>query len=207
MVNNCPKIMIKVIIFDLGNVIVNVNKTKQFKRFSADSNKSISYIKNYFENSYLRKAFERGGFNSEEFYDKVSNGLNLKMNFNNFKEAWCNIFSINKTIEKLIRTLKSDFKLVLLSNTDEMHFEYIKNKYKIVNEFDEYTLSYKVGYRKPNPIIFLNAIIKANTLPFNCIYFDDIPEFVYVARLMGIRAFQYKNFERLVDDLSKLKIL
>jgi HAD superfamily hydrolase (TIGR01509 family) len=67
-------------------------------------------------------------------------------------------------------------------------------------------LSYKIGYRKPNPLIFLSALKKAKTLPFNCVYVDDIPEFVYIARLMGIKAFQYKNFEKLISDFKKLQI-
>ena len=51
------------------------------------------------------------------------------------------------------------------------------------------------------------ALKKAKTLPFNCLYFDDIAEFVYVARAMGIRAFQYKNYKKLKEDLSNAGIL
>lgn len=199
--------MIKTIIFDLGNVIVNVDKTEQYKKFSASSGKTVSYIKDYFENSSLRKAFERGKLTSIQFYHKLSQELNLNMNFNEFKNAWCNIFSLNKKVEDLLKKLKKKYKLILLSNTDILHFEYIKNKFKIVNTFDEYVLSYKVGYRKPNPLIFLVALRKAKALPFNCAYIDDIPEFVYVARFMGIKAFKYENFGKLVKDLNSFKII
>ena len=199
--------MIKTLIFDLGNVILKVDKTEQFKKLAADSSKTVSYIKAFFENSGFRKAFERGELKPKQFYYKTAKELNLKMSFNDFKKTWCHIFTLDEDVEKLIRALKRKFKLILLSNTDALHFKYIKNKYKIVTAFDEYVLSYEVGYRKPNPLIFLNALRKAKTLPFNCVYIDDIPEFVYAARLMGIRAFQYKNFKKLVDDLNKVKVL
>ena len=96
-------------------------------------------------------------------------------NFKNFKKEWCNIFALNKNVEKLIINLKRNFKLILLSNTDKLHFKYLKNKYKIINAFDAYVLSYEVGYRKPNLLIFSDALKKAKTLPFNCIYIDDTP--------------------------------
>ena len=174
--------MIKVIIFDLGNVIVKVDKTEQFKSFSVNSDNTVSCIKEYFENSYWRKAFEMGELKPKEFFEKTAKELNLKMDFDNFKKVWCNIFTLNKDIENLIKDLKKRFRLILLSNTDEVHFAYIREKFKIVNAFDEQVLSYKVGHRKPNPLIFLQALKKANTLPFNCVYFDDIPEFVYVIK-------------------------
>lgn len=199
--------MIKALIFDLGNVILKVDKTEQFKKLARDSNKTVSYIKTFFENSEFRKAFERGKLNPKQFYEKTAKELNLKMNFKEFKKTWCYIFTLNEDVEELIKILKRKFELILLSNTDVLHFEYIKNKYKIVNAFDERVLSYEVGYRKPNPLIFLNALRRAETLPFKCVYIDDIPEFVYVARLMGIRAFQYKNFKKLKSDLSKVGIL
>ncbi len=197
--------MIKTIIFDLGNVIVNVDKD-EFGRFSADSRKSIPYVGEYFENSSSRKAFERGEIQPEQFYRKTAEELSLNMNFNEFKRMWCDIFALNKDVANLIRKLKRNYRLILLSNTDELHFEHIKNRYKVIDIFDAHVLSYKVGYSKPNPLIFLNALRKAKTLPFNCLYFDDIPQFVYVARLMGIRAFQYTTTDKMVSDLNKAKV-
>lgn len=198
--------MIKTIIFDLGNVIVNVNDNELFKDLAAVSGRNTFYVKNYYEGSSARKDFEKGKIDSVQFYKVFSKGLGLKMNFNDFKEAYCNIFNLNINVENLIKKLKKEYRLVLLSNTDELHFEYIKNKFKIVNVFDEYLLSYKLGCRKPNPLIFWKAIKKAKTMPYNCLYFDDIPEFILVARLMGIKAFQYKNFEKLINDLENANI-
>lgn len=199
--------MIKTIIFDLGRVIVNVDRSKHFGKFARNSNKPMSFIKEYLADfSPIVKAFGKGEIAPRQFYDSVSKELNLKMNFNEFKNAWCDIFTLNKDVANIVEDLKRNFKLILLSNTDAWHFEYIKNKYKVIDIFDECVLSYKIGYMKPHPLIFLEALKKAKALPFNCIYFDDIPEFVYVARLMGIRAFQYKNYGKLIDDLNRISI-
>ena len=202
------KNMIKTIIFDLGNVIVKVNWNTFYKKAVVKSNKSLQYIKKYCENPSKNIIdFELGKINSEEFYNKITNDLCLKMSFKDFKAAYCNIFPLNENVAGIIKKLKKNYRLVLLSNTDKLHFEFIKNKYKIVDIFDEYVLSYKEGCRKPNPLIFLKAIKKAKAMPFNCLYFDDIPEFVLAARMLGIKAFQYKNFEKLKNDLKKAGVL
>ena len=198
--------MIKTIIFDLGGVIVNVDKTGQYKKFSTDSNKTVSSIEEYMDTSCLKKSFEKGRLSTAQFYSEISRELNLRMSFKNFKKEWCNIFALNKNVEKLIINLKRNFKLILLSNTDKLHFKYLKNKYKIINAFDAYVLSYEVGYRKPNLLIFFHALKKAKTLPFNCIYIDDIPAFVFVAKLIGTKAFQYKNFKKLIYDLKNIGV-
>ena len=198
--------MIKTIIFDLGNVIVNVNDNKLFKDLAAVSGRNAFYIKNYYEGSSARKDFERGKIKPRQFYDKIARDLDLKINFNEFKKIWCGIFSLNEDVARLIGDLKINFNLILLSNVDLLRFEYIKNRYNIVNVFDKYILSYKAGHVKPSPLIFMNALIKSREMPYNCLYFDDIPEFILVARLMGIKAFQYKNFDKLLNDLNKFNI-
>ena len=198
--------MIKTIIFDLGSVIVNVDKTNLYRKWAEKSGKNVDEIIDYYENSPAGKKFERGKLNSKEFYERVVRELNLKMNFDDFKKIYCNIFTLDSDVAKLIQKLKKNFRLVLLSNTDALHFEYAKNKYKILDVFDDYVLSYEVGHSKPNPLIFWTAIKKSKTAPFNCVYFDDIAAFVFVARLMGIKAFQFKGYEKLISDFGKVNI-
>ena len=198
--------MIKAIIFDLGDVIVKVDQTEQFRKFSARSGKDAFQIRQYFEGR-IKNELGRGEISPRQFYQRTSSKLGLKMNFEEFKKAWCDIFELNKDVAKLIEDLKGKFKLILLSNTDALHFPYIRRKFKVVNAFDDFALSYEIGCMKPNPLIFLNALRKAGTIPLNCAYFDDIKSFVRVARLMGIKGFQYVNFDNFVDDLKKIGVL
>lgn len=196
--------MIKTIIFDLGNVTINFDETPTFKKWASAGSKSFSEVKKYHENSSTRKAFERGEITPMQFYKKYSEDLGLKIKYQDFKNNYCEIFTRNEKVEKIIMSLKGKYKLVLLSNTNVLQYEYAKRKFKILKSFDEYIVSHEAGCRKPNPLIFLKAIKKSKTLPFNCAYFDDISEFIYVARLLGIKAFRYKNVEKLKIDLKKV---
>lgn len=198
--------MIKAVIFDLGNVTVKFDETPHFIKWAACGKYSFDEVKSYYKNSSIRKAFERGEVTPKQFYNKFVEDLCLKISYNDFKNNYCNIFARNQEVEKIVKSLKGKVKLILLSNTNILQYKFCEKEFKIINIFDERILSYKVGYRKPNPLIFLKAVMEAETLPFNCAYFDDIAEFVYAARCLGIRAFQYKNTEKLRKDLKNIGV-
>ncbi|MBI2558098.1 HAD family phosphatase [Candidatus Woesearchaeota archaeon] len=201
--------MIKTVIFDLGRVIVNIDKAKRSEKLVKNSGKSAEFIEEYLGDfSPVVKEFGKGRITPRQFYEKVSHELNLKMGLNEFKASWCNIFALNDGVADIIKKLKKEnYRLVLLSNVDVWHWEYIKNKFNVLDEFDDYALSYRLGCMKPNPFIFLDALKKSKTSPWNCMYFDDIARFIYVARLFGIKSFQYKSVEKLIKDLKNTNVL
>lgn len=196
--------MIKAIIFDLGNVTIKFNETPTFRKWAECGSKPFAEVKEYHKNSSTRKAFERGEVTPRQFYSRFAEDLGLRIGYNEFVQNYCEIFTRNIEVEKIIKSLKGRVKLVLLSNTNVLQYEFARKKFKIIDVFDKHIASHEVGMRKPNPLIFLKAVQKAGTLPFNCAYFDDIAEFVYVARMLGIKAFQYKNMEKLNLDLKKV---
>ena len=198
--------MIECVIFDLGNVTINFDETRTFRKWASCGKYSFDEVKSYYQTSSARKSFERGEITPKQFYGKYVEDLKLKITHKEFEKCYCDIFSRNFGVEKIIKSLKGKVRLVLLSNINEWQYEYARKRYKIIDMFDEYVLSYEVGMRKPNPFIFLEAVKKSKTMLWNCLYFDDIPEFVYMARMLGIRAFQYKNMEKLKNDLISLKI-
>jgi len=195
--------MIKCIIFDLGNVVIKVTQKSMFEKFARNSGKPISEIEKIYGNSSDRRRFEKGKITSDEFYKSIKKSINLNLSFEEFWKIYTGIFSHNSEIEKIIPKLKKKYRLVLLSNTDELHYNFIKKVFPVLNNFDDFVLSYKVGKRKPNPMIFVEAIRKSKTMPWNCAYFDDIGEFVFVARLLGIKGFQYKKGMDVDESLKK----
>ena len=199
--------MIKTILCDLGNVIVNVDHSKIFEGLAKHSDKDKKYIHDFFYRSIVRKRFDKGKLNAKEFFTSYKKDLNLKLNFSEFKKVWCSCFiGLNKEMERLLQNLKKNYKLILLSNTDEIHFSYCQKKYKILKMFDDYVLSYEVGYSKPNPLIFLKALRKAKTKPWQIVYIDDLYQFVLAAKAFGIKSVQYKTMEKLRKDLKSKNV-
>lgn len=198
--------MIKTILCDLGNVIINVHNDIKIKNLKKFSSKSEKFIEEFLIKSKARKDFDKGKISAIQIYKNLKSSLNLRLDFKQFKKVWCSYFSRREDMERLLRKLKKTYRLILLSNIDEIHFTYIRDKYKILDIFDDFVLSYKVGYTKPNPLIYLHAIKKAKTFPSQMLYIDDLPEFVRAAKLFGIKSIQYKNFEKLKEDLKRFKI-
>jgi len=199
--------MIKTILCDLGNVIVFVDHKKIAQGLVKFSNKGEKYIYNFFLNSKARKDFDKGKVTAKELFMNFKNNLGLKLNFNQFKKIWCYCFTApNKDMEKLLHKLKKNYKLILLSNTDVVNFAYSKKKYRILDVFDELILSFRMGYSKPNPLVYLHAIKKAKTLPNKILYIDDIYNYVETAKSFGIKSIQYKTFEKLKKDLGQMNV-
>ena len=198
--------MIKTIFCDLGNVIINVHNDIKIRNIKKFSSKSEKFIEEFLINSKARKDFDRGKISAIQFYKNLKDNLKLRLDFKQFKKIWCSYFSRRGDMENLLKKLKKNYKLILLSNTDEIHFSHIKGKYKILDIFDKFVLSYEVGCTKPNPLIYLHAIKEAKTLPNEILYIDDVYQFVMAAKLFGIKSIQYKNFQKLKEDLKRFKL-
>ena len=170
-------------------------------------NKNEKYIKSFFINSLKRKGFDKGKITPNQIFTDFKKNLNLKLNFTQFKKIWASCLTgLNKDMEKLLYRLRKNYKLILLSNTDTIHFEHCRKKYRVLDIFDDFVLSYKVGYKKPNPLIYLHTIKKAKTSPNKTAYIDDIQSYVRYAGFLGIKGIKYKNIQKLKTDLKKLNI-
>ncbi|MBI2208588.1 HAD hydrolase-like protein [Candidatus Woesearchaeota archaeon] len=196
--------MIKAILSDLGNVIVFTNHRKITEGLARYTDKDESQVYDFFVNSNARKGFEKGRVSPQQLFADFKDNLDLRLNFNKFNEIWCSCFlGLNKEMEKLLYRLKKNYRLVLLSNTDEMHFNYLRKKYSVLDIFDGYVLSCQEGCKKPNPMIYFQAIKKAKAMPGQIVYMDDVYAYVIAAKIFGIKGIQYKTFDKLKIDLRQ----
>ena len=101
---------------------------------------------------------------------------------------------------------KNGHKLLLLSNTNELHFDYIRDNFNVIEMFDDLILSYRLGYAKPDEKIFREALRRANSPPEDCVYIDDIEEFCQAAERLGINAVVYKSTKGMIEELGRLGV-
>ena len=193
---------IKLVIFDIGKVILDFDHMITCNKLAKYSKKDARYIYDFIFNSEMLDEYERGKINSMEMFSAISGELGLDISFEKFKEIWSNIFTIKEGIEQLIHRVKTLAKIAVLSNTDEMHFEDIRDKVEIIKDFDWLFLSHEAGYRKPEKEIFEYAINKTGISPENIIFIDDIQEFVEAANKLGITGILYKDIITLKKDLE-----
>jgi len=150
--------------------------------------------------------YMRGRLSASHFYSKTCRLFKLKIKFGEFYEVWNSIFISYPEVEDIVKRIKKkhpEIKLVLVSNTNNEHFEFIKENYKVLDLFDGHVLSHEVGKCKPDPAMFLEALKISGTIPKDTFYTDDREDLIEAARVMGFRAFLFTDHIDLKKQLAK----
>ena len=193
----------KVIIFDLGNTLIrfdhNISAKKLANLFHLDSEK----VKSLFFDSGLTRLFEKGLISNKGFHSRVAELLNIKISFGDFATIWNDIFWEDEESCRIARELKHDYRLLLLSNINRMHFDYIVRKFDIMKIFDDMVLSFIVGAMKPEHPIFQEAVKKAGVEKSAILYIDDRDDLIKEANALGIESIKYEGAQKLKKDLKE----
>lgn len=167
--------MIKTFIFDLGNVIVSFNHNKIVEKLQCVCRQSSDEIFAQAISSKFVQNYNLGKISSAEFFDSVNRALELEMDFADFPQIWNCTFAMEPIVpERIIKNLSESYRLLVLSDTNELHFDFIKENFPILDYFDDFVLSHKVGAVKPSEEIFRRVIERAECLPEECIFIDDV---------------------------------
>lgn len=146
--------------------------------------------------------FEEGKIEPEAFVREISTILELNASYDEFCGIWSSIFLPDTLIqEDFLLALKRNYRLLLLSNTNAIHFEMVKKNYPLLQHFDHHVVSYRVGALKPSPLIYAEAIRHAQCNAAECFFTDDIPDYVQGARKAGIDAVQFQNQKQIEEEL------
>jgi len=200
--------VIRSILFDLGNVLVPFDVTRAYKALAENSGLSAEEVALRITDSGLYPLYESGLVETEEFLDRFSNLLGLNCSLPEFREIWNSIFlAETSTSEELVIELKQKYRLVLLSNTNELHYGWLRERYPILNHFDAYTLSYAEKAMKPDNRIYAAAVANAQCLPEECFFTDDIQRYIEAARAFGIDAEQFTGEANLRTHLRARKLI
>jgi putative hydrolase of the HAD superfamily len=104
--------------------------------------------------------------------------------------------------EEMLAALARNYRLVLVSNTNALHFSMIRVAYAAqLRHFHSLVLSYEVHAMKPSPEIFRHAVDRAGCSPGECFYTDDIAAYVEAARGMGIDGVVFTSRSQIEEEL------
>ena len=198
---------IKSIIFDLGGVILNLNYSKtedEFKKIGVLNFKEFYSQK---KQTLLFDDFEKGKIKPEEFISSFKESENLKIKEIDFINAW-NAMLLEISIEKLqfIDGLKKDYKIYLLSNTNEIHIKKFENDLKKNNMleqfykcFDKIYYSSRMGKRKPEENCFNQVLEENGLIAENTLFIDDSIQHIEGAKKAGIKTFHLEKNKSILD--------
>jgi glucose-1-phosphatase len=191
-----------VIVFDLGNVLINFDYNIAVRKFNdIEPNLGKKFLEHHKNNYQTHRKFEKGLISQEEFIQTALSGINYKVDPNTFSIIYSDIFTTNNEVISLLPILKKGFKLILLSNTDLLHKKYGWEKYEFLSYFDYLVLSFEVGSVKPEEKIYKAVEELSKVPPQQHLYIDDIAEYTEAAQKRGWNAIQFLNYQQLVKEL------
>ena len=199
--------MIKNIVFDFGDVFINLDKEATYKKLKKLGVKEFTD-----ELLELGKQYEMGIITTQEFVNTFKT-LFPSISEMDFKNAWNSMLldfpSYRLSFLKSLANSKK-YRIFLLSNTNDLHISWIQKTWgrklflEFKNCFEKFYLSHEIHLRKPNKDIY-EFVIKSNKLlPEETFFIDDTEENTIIATRLGIKSWNLNpKYEDVVDLLTK----
>ena len=200
--------MIKNVVFDIGNVILNFDYMKVISEYT-DSIEEQRFILDNIINSpeWLGYSLIDTGFITKEEAIQIVQDRTNHINDNLVRNFWNNYNNyafVDKRVLNLIERLKNKgYKVYLLSNMNEYTFNKVKDS-NLFNIVDGYVLSYLVHQVKPYVSIYKTLINKYNLKVSECLFIDDNENNINTAKMLGMSATLVKadNYEDILRVLN-----
>jgi len=132
-------------------------------------------------------------------------GLNLE--FDEFARLWCDIFYPQPGMAELLTEVAAVRPVGLLSDTDPLHWEYLRREYAWLALIPRPTLSYEIRAVKPAAETYLAAAANVGVEPESCFFVDDLPQNVAGAEAAGLTAWRFTDAVALREQLVNRELL
>lgn len=198
------------IIFDLGMVIIDLEMdetTNSFKELFKDEYEEVFNQLN--KEGHFEK-YEKGEISTNDFIEGINSYAKTNQS-HAISTAWnAMLKKIPEERFDILNFTKSRYRTFCLSNTNELHIEfiydYLQREKKIDNfnrYFEKVYLSHEIKMRKPDPEIFEYVLNQNKLDPSKTLFIDDTAGHLVGAISCGIKSYHLKEGEKL-EDLIKL---
>ncbi|MCB5303759.1 glucose-1-phosphatase [Yersinia bercovieri] len=178
-------------IFDLGNVIVDIDFKRVLGVWSKLSSIPLATLSERFTMGEVFQQHERGEISDEEFARQLSDEMGVSLSFEQFAEGWQAVFvALRPEVIAIMHKLREEgHRVVVLSNTNRLHCNHWPQHYpEVAAAADHMYLSQDLGMRKPEARIYQHVLNAENTPAEQAIFFDDVEANIVAARIEGITA-------------------
>ncbi len=201
---------ITTLLFDFGNVLLPLDVDATYKAF-----KELGAKASLHKELPLFHKWERGEFLEREFVAEIRQHISFATYESSIWNAWnAMILDFPQAHLNMLKSLKKDYRLVLVSNINHEHEQFIKQKMGLfmyadfIKQFSGVYYSHHIGLRKPEEDYFKAVLVAENITGEEAFFIDDTEANITEAKKLGISTWHF-NLEQdnLLDLPKKLKTL
>lgn len=191
------------LLLDLGNVLAFHDNELLFRELATLFGSSSEAFRARLDGGLWQRV-NTGQLPGDALRAELCARLGVEVSADDFERAWCCHFTLNEPMIRAVERLVGQTRLVLLSNTHDLHVRHLRPLLPVLQRFDALVFSCEVGVMKPDPRIFEAALKVAGVRPEQAVFFDDLPRFVDAAQALGITARLFTDAERFEAQLAEL---
>ena len=182
----------RILLFDLGGVLADLGDPVS----AMDLDLSLEEFWTIWLGSSQVHAFEIGELPTEKFCPRIAEELGQSdtAGFERRFRAWQ--LRLFPEAEMLIQSALGNYKLALLSNTNEVHWEQVVSSTRAFSSFDHTFLSFETGHYKPSTESYYEVMTRFDCQPGDILFLDDSPRNVLAAQQIQIDAHQAHGIEQ-----------
>ncbi len=199
---------IRTVVFDFGNVLGFFSHRKAAEQLARLCDATPENVLSYLFGNPLEDAYESGRITTEQVLAELRRQFKPRASDEQLALAFADIFTPNEAVCAIVPRLKGRYKLLLLSNTNDLHYRQFQPQFQeTLDHLDHVILSFEVGVRKPLSRIYEICEERSGSKPSECLFIDDVPANVAGALARGWHAVLYHNKVDLEQELVKLGIV
>ena len=197
-------VSISTIISDLGGVLLDFDNSIYERKLALSTGQSLQAVQTTLND--LLPDLHIGRLTPTQLHEALQARLGLTLSLPELATIYSDIFTPKADVVSLLRDLQPRYRLCLLSNTNEIHWEYCRARYPFLSIFEHHVLSHEVKSAKPEPAIYQQALRLLDVPPETCVYIDDIWVYADAATALGLHGLTFTSAAALEHDLSQLSI-
>lgn len=193
---------LQAIIFDIGNVLLRFDFQLALDKLAHHCTPASETILHLIEP--VKAAYEGGRMERADFQAQVREILRYTGSDADFISAWEDIFTENTPMVEAVRQLHGTLPLYLLSNTSDIHLEFVRRQYPFFSCFQDGVYSYLARASKPEPEIYEIARQQFGVEPSHTLFVDDLLPNIEAAAAVGFQTHHY-HYDRHAAFLAQLE--
>lgn len=196
----------KIVLFDLGNVLVSIHPAAFTRHLGIDP--ATAYRKYQKPILGIVKKYEGGRQTTAEYLEKMAKLFEGRYETALLREAMLKV--IGKPVagmEEIVRAVAARYETGLVSNTNELHFDYCRETLTTLRHFSKFYLSYRLSSLKPSSSYYEAVLKDLRVPPHSVVFVDDLEENVAGATKSGMNGIQFSSPEQLRRDFNALGLL